>query len=78
MKTLSVLFVVLFAFGSNAFAQQEGPIVVAQAGGPSRGAGAPTATSGVGTTIAAVVAAIVAGVAAAGTSNSTVSAPSHH
>jgi hypothetical protein len=78
VKTLSVLFVVLFAFGSNAYAQQEGPIVVAQAGGPSRGAGAPAATSGVGTTIAAVVAAIIAGVAAAGTSNSTVSAPSHH
>ena len=70
MKTLLILFVVLFAFGSNAFAQ-EGPIVVAQAGGASQGAGAPAATTGVGTTIAAVVAAIIAAAAAAGTSNRT-------
>ena len=78
MKTLRVLFVVLFAFGSNAFAQQEGPIVVAQAGGASQGAGAPAATSGIGTTIAATVAAIIAAAAAAGTGNSTATAPSHH
>ena len=78
MKTLRILFVVLFAFGSNAFAQQEGPIVVAQAGGPARGAGTSAATSGAGTTITAVVAAIVAAAAAAGTGNSTVTAPSHH
>jgi hypothetical protein len=71
VKMLSVLFVVLFAFGSSAFAQQEAPIVVAQAGGASPGAGAPAATSGVGTTIAAVVAAIVAAAAAAGTSRGT-------
>ena len=77
MKTLRVLFVVLFAFCSNGFAQ-EGPIVVAQAGGSSRGAGAPATSAGVGSTIAAVVAAIVAAAAAAGTSNSTVTAPSHH
>ena len=78
MKTLRVLLVVSFAFCSNAFAQQEGPIMVAQAGGSSPGAGAPAGTTGVGTTIAAVVAAIVAATAAAGTGNSTVTAPSHH
>ena len=78
MKTLRVFFVVLFAFSSNTFAQ-EGPIVLAQAGGPSRGAGAPAAAStGIGTTLAAVTAAIIAAAAAAGTSNSTVTAPSHH
>jgi hypothetical protein len=70
VKTLRVLFVVLYAFWSNGFAQ-EGPIVVAQAGGASPGAGAPAATTGIGTTIAAVVAAIIAAAAAAGTSNST-------
>jgi hypothetical protein len=77
VKTLRVLLVVLFAFGGNGFAQ-EGPIVLAQAGGASPGAGAPAGASGVGTTIAAVVAAIIAAAAAAGTSNSTVTAPSHH
>ena len=70
MRTLRVLFVVLFAFSS--------PIVSAQAGGASPGAGAPAASSGVTMTLVATVTAIVAAVLAAGSSNETVTAPSHH
>jgi len=65
------LFVVLFAFSSNGFA-------LAQAGGASPGAGAPAASSGVTMTLVATITAITAAVLAAGSSNSTVSAPSHH
>jgi hypothetical protein len=73
VKTLRILFVVLFVSSSSGFAQER-PIVVAQAGGASSGA-APVASSSERRTLAAAVLAIAAGIAL-GTSN-TVTTASH-